>query len=152
MRRTAIVLATVLAASCGGAMVDGAGTKDLSKFLGAPWSGSLTTTVTCAGAVAPFVQTDAVTLALSEGSGADLQFTSAQGCLFKFNATGGTARLANGPVACHVTVEGFSVDASITTFTLTTSDGKSLAVNAGGTATAGGLPACPAMVAGTLTR
>ena len=152
MRRAAILLAMALAASCGGAMVDAGGTKDLSKFTGAAWSGSLTTTVTCAGPVAPLVQTDPATFSLSAGSDADLQFTNPQGCLFKFNVIGDTAALANGPVPCQMTVDGFSVAATVATFTLTTSDGKSLAVNAKGTGSAGGLPTCPATVAGTLTR
>jgi len=150
MRRTAIVLAMALAASCGGATVEGGGTKDLSKFAGAAWSGSLTTTVTCAGPVAPV--TDSATFSLTAGSDADLQLTNSQGCLFKFNVSGDTASLANGPVSCQMTLDGFAVSATFATFTLTTSDGKSLAANASGTAMAGGLPACPATVAGTLTR
>ena len=45
-------------------------------------------------------------MTLSNGSGADLQYTSNDGCLFKFNVSGSTATLANGPVTCSATSNG----------------------------------------------
>ena len=122
------------------------GPLELARVLG----GNQTTTVTCPGN-APVTQNSLVSVTLSNGSGADLQYTSNDGCLFKFNVSGSTATLANGPVTCSATSNGTAVSLSVASYTLYTSDGHHLTANAVGTATVGGV-SCVFGLTGSGTR
>jgi hypothetical protein len=149
MKRTAIAIAAVLAGACGGSSSGGGtcdGTKNLCNFDGAPWNGTVITTVTCPGQ-APVSASGSGGIQLFPGSGADLQYSSAAGCLFKFNVSGATATLANAPVSC--TSSGTQL--SFTSYTLATLDGHSLRVNSAGTAIIA-TQTCSFTVSGTLTR
>jgi hypothetical protein len=138
-----IVLALVFLVGCGGSSG-----PDLSKFEG-NWSGNLTTTVTCGGQSQS--GNAAVTLGLSAGSGADLQYLSQGGCLFKFNVSGNTASLANAPVTCSTTSNGAALVLNFTSYSLSTSDGHSLTATAGGTVTSGG-ENCTVAITGSAAR
>jgi hypothetical protein len=133
----------LLAVACGGSG------KDLSNWLGS-WAGNQTTTVTCPGN-APVTQNSLVSVTLSNGSGADLQYTSNDGCLLKFNVSGSTATLANGPVTCSATSNGTAVSLSVASYTLYTSDGHHLTATAAGTATVSGV-SCVFGLTGSGTR
>jgi len=84
-------------------------------------------------------------------SGADLEFSTLPGCTFKFNVSGNTATLANGPVSCSGTQQGVPFTTTVTSYTLTTADGHSMSVNSAATVVTGGQN-CAATVAGTLSR
>jgi hypothetical protein len=147
MKRTAIALAAVLTSACGGGSGDG--TRNLANFEGAPWTGPLTGTVNCAGTT--LVQQVQGSITLSAGSGADLQFSTLPGCTFKFNVSGNVATLANGPVSCTGTQQGIPFTTTVTSYTLSTADGHSMAVNSAATVVTAG-QTCTATVTGTLSR
>jgi hypothetical protein len=149
MKRIVVVSAFSLAVSCGGS---NGGGKNLSNFLGAPWNGSITTNVPSCSGIPAQTETDQVAVTFLPGSGADLQFTLGTGCTFLFNVSGNTASLANTPT-CTITLNGFTVSATWTTFTATTTDGHYLSMSASGSGTAQGFPvSCPFTQAGTATR
>jgi hypothetical protein len=139
-----VSLAVVL--GCGGSS---APPDRLANFVGAPWNASLTTTVNCA-----FVSqsgTRTFSIPFQRGSGTDLQFNSAEGCLYKFNVSGNTATLSNGPVSCTVSVNGVAVAATWTTYTATTGDGHNMTVSTAGSGSALG-QTCPFSETGSATR
>jgi hypothetical protein len=152
MKRAWLGLALGLAASCGGSdSSSSSGTKNLGNFLGATtWSGSTNTTVSCPGSPAQS-STNSFAVAFSAGSGADLQYTSQANCTFKFNVSGNTGSLSNGPVTCSATSSGITINFSWTSYTATTSDGHNLTVNSAGTASASG-QTCPFTITGSATR
>ncbi|MFL5312549.1 MAG: hypothetical protein ACJ79H_19105, partial [Myxococcales bacterium] len=84
-------------------------------------------------------------------TGADLQWTSAEGCLYKFNVSGNTASLANPPVSCNITVNNIPVTATWMSFTATTADGRNLTIATAGSGSAL-LQTCPFSETGTATR
>jgi hypothetical protein len=90
-------------------------------------------------------------ITLSAGSGADLQFSTLPGCTFKFNVSGNVATLANGPVSCTGTQQGIPFTTTVTSYTLSTADGHSMAVNSAATVVTAG-QTCTATVTGTLSR
>src|SRR5437763_17089157 len=101
MKRAWVVLALGLALGCGGSNNSsggGGGNKKLADFQGATWSGTINTSVNCSGTTTP--GSASFSVAFSAGSGADLQYTSGAGCLSRFNVSGDTASLSNGPVNC----------------------------------------------------
>src|SRR5438552_17651857 len=118
MKTVLIAVSVALATACGGS----SGTTDrLANFTGSGWNASVTTTVTCPGLpVQSGNRTYSITFAPT--TGADLQWTSAEGCLYKFNVSGNTASLSNAPVSCNATVNSIPVSATWTTFTATTTD------------------------------
>ena len=134
MKTVLIAVSVALAAACGGS--SGNGTIDrLANFTGSGWNASVTTTVTCPGLpVQSGNRTYSITFAPT--TGADLQWTSAEGCLYKFNVAGNTASLANPPVTCNATITNIPVTASWTSFTGTTADGRNLTIATAGSATA----------------
>ena len=137
-----------LALACGGS--DNSGGKNLSNFEGATWNLNLTTTISCAGQ-APQSGSTATTVAYSAGSGADLQYTSRDGCLFKFNVSGNTATLSNAPVSCSTTINGTAYVITFNSYSASTSDGHNLTVNAAGNIASGGTT-CPIALTGSGTR
>ena len=147
MKTVLIAVSVALAAACGGS----SGTTDrLANFTGSGWNASVTTTVTCPGLpVQSGNRTYSITFAPT--TGADLQWTSAEGCLYKFNVSGNTASLSNAPVSCNATVNSIPVSATWTTFTATTTDGRNLTIATAGTASAIG-QTCPFAEAGSATR
>jgi len=150
MKRRAIVISALLLAACGGGGGGtSGGTKNLANFEGAAWTGTLTVTLNCAGMTAS--QQGQGSITLSAGSGADLEFSTLPGCTFKFNVSGNTATLANGPVTCSGTQQGVPFTTTVTSYTLTTADGHSMSVNSAATVVTGGQN-CAATVAGTLSR
>ena len=147
MKTVLIAVSVALATACGGS----SGTTDkLANFTGSGWNASVTTTVTCPGLP---VQSGNRTYSLTfaPGTGADLQWTSAEGCLYKFNVSGNTASLSNPPVSCNITVNGIPITATWTSFTATTADGRNLAISTAGTGTAL-TQTCPFSETGTATR
>ena len=152
MKRAWIGLVLGLAWACGGSSNSGggSGTKNLANFQGATWSGTGNQVTTCSGQP-PANSSGSVSFALSAGSGADLQYSSTAGCLFKFNVSGNTASLANAPVTCSTVSGGVTVTITITSYTLTTSDGHNLSFSNGGTASASGTT-CTIAITGTVTR
>src|SRR5882724_5883407 len=116
MKTVLIAVCVALACGCGGS--SGPGTDRLANFTGSSWNASVTTTVTCPTFSQSGIRTFAITFA--PGAGADLQWTSAEGCLYKFNVSGNTASLSNAPVSCNTTVNGIPVSATWTSYTATT--------------------------------
>lgn len=146
---TAFVLATAL--GCGGSSSNtGGGTKNLANFEGTAWNGQLTTVVTCPGSQ-PQSQVSSFAVQFSPGNGADLEYNSGAGCIFRFNVSGNTASLSNAPVSCASSVGGVPVTATFTSYTATTADGHSLSVATAGSGTAQGVT-CPFTQSSTLTR
>jgi hypothetical protein len=137
----------LLAVACGGS---DSGSKNLSNFEGATWNLNLTTTISCSGQP-PQSGSSATTVAYSPGSGADLQYTSHDGCLFKFNVSGYTATLSNPPVSCSTTINGNAYVITFTSYSASTSDGHNLTVNAAGNIASGGTT-CPIALTGSGTR
>lgn len=154
--KNVILIALFALAACGGSGTSGGTgtvTKDLSMFTGATWNANLTTTVSCTGQ-APVTGIAATTLAYGAGTGgADLQYTSKDGCLFKFVVSGTTASLSNAPVACSTTdpSTGAAVTVSFASYSAMTSDGHNLTISASGTASSGGT-SCPLTLTGSGTR
>jgi hypothetical protein len=150
MKRALVAMVIALAAGCGGSDGgSGGATKNLANFQGATWNGTLTTTITCG--TQSQSGNGSIALVLSPGSGADLQYTSASGCLFKFNVSDSTASLANAPVSCSTTVNGTVFVLTITSYTLTTQDGHNLTLQSAGTISSGG-QSCPVGITGSATR
>ena len=152
MKRAWVVLALGLALGCGGSNNSsggGGGNKNLANFQGATWSGTINTSVNCSGTTTP--GSGSFSVAFSAGSGADLQYTSGAGCLFKFNVSGNTASLSNGPVSCSVTTANGTVTTTVTSYTVTTSDGRNLSFTFSGTASSG-TTMCSVTASGTATR
>jgi hypothetical protein len=149
MKRMLAVLVFAWAAACGGS--DGGGsTKNLANFEGATWNGQFTTTVTCPGS-APQNSGAIYAVVFSPGTGADLQYGTQTGCVYKFNVTGNTASLSNAPVSCTSSSGGTSVTATWTSYSATTSDGHNLSFTAAGSGSALG-QTCPFTQTGTATR
>jgi hypothetical protein len=150
--KNAILIVLFAVAACGGSDSGAAASKDLTKFTGAPWNGSVTTTLMCPGQ-APVTGSAALAISFSGvTNGADLEYTSRDGCLYRFVVTGTTASLSNGPVTCGLTSpSGAAVVGSITSYSATTSDGHNLAISSSGTLSSGGA-SCPIATTGAATR
>jgi hypothetical protein len=151
MKTVLIAVSLALAAACGGS--GGSSTTDrLANFTGSGWNASVTTTIS---ASCPFFAgqsgTRTYSITFAPTTGADLQWTSAEGCLYKFNVSGNTASLSNPPVTCNTTVNGIPLTATWTSFTATTSDGRNLTIATAGTGTAL-TQTCPFSETGTATR
>lgn len=138
-----LLAALALTIGCGG----GSG-PDLSRFEGT-WNGNLSSTVVCGTQSQSGNSTDSITL--SAGSGADLQYLSNAGCLFKFNVSGGTASLSNAPVTCSTTSNGTVLALNFSSYSLSTSDGHHLTANATATIASGG-QTCNLVITGSATR
>ena len=150
MKTVLIAVSVALAAACGGS--SGNSADRLANFTGSGWNASVTTTISASCPVFPGQsgnRTYSITFAPT--TGADLQWTSAEGCLYKFNVSGNTASLSNAPVSCNATVNSIPVSATWTTFTATTTDGRNLTIATAGTASAIG-QTCPFAEAGSATR
>ena|SRR5918911_848384 len=119
----------VLVAACGGSS-----SSKFPNFQGAAWNATVTDTASCSAPIGTQSASRTYSITFVPGTGADLQFTSAEGCGFRFNVSGNTATLANGPVSCPVTVQGITGIVAWNTFTATTSDGHNLTINAAGNA------------------
>src|SRR5258705_1547801 len=128
MKSVLIPVCLAFACACGGS--SGSGTTDrLANFTGSGWNANVTSTISNTCPVFPGrsgARTYSITFAPT--TGADLQWMSAEGCLYKFNVSGNTASLANAPVTCNATISNIPVAASWTSFTATTSDGRNLAI------------------------
>src|SRR2546425_2514525 len=126
MKTVLIALSVALAAACGGS--GGTSTTDrLANFTGSGWNASVTSTISSTCPVFPGQSgTRTYSITFAPTTGADLQWTSAEGCLYKFNVAGNTASLANPPVTCNATITNIPVTASWTSFTGTTADGRNL--------------------------
>ena len=148
MKPVLISCLVVSALACGGSN-DNGGAKNLANFTGSGWNATVTTTVNCSGFSQSGQRTFAI--AFAPTTGADLQWSSAEGCLYKFNVSGNTASLSNPPVSCNTTVNGIPVTATWTSYTATTADGRSLTIASAGTGSALG-QSCPFSETGTATR
>jgi hypothetical protein len=142
-----LAVSIAVAAGCGGSN----SSNRFANFEGAAWNASVTDTAGCPAPIGTQSASRTYSLTFVPATGADLQATSAEGCVYKFNVSGNTATLANGPVSCTATVSGISAVISWTSFTATTNDGHNLTINAAGTAT-NGLINCSFTEAGTATR
>ena len=151
MKPTLIVLVAALAGACGGGGGSGpsTATKNLANFEGAAWTGPLTVTQNCAGNVATAQGQASITLL--PGSDTDLQFSTLPGCTFKFNVSGNTATLANGPVSCSGSDQNGPFTTTVTRYTLSTADGHSMSVDTAATVVQG-TQNCSLALAGTLSR
>ena len=122
MKRVPLAIAFSLAASCGGS--NGGGSNGtLANFEGAAWNASVTDTATCPQPIGDRSGTRPYSLTFVRGSGSDLQVTSAEGCVYKFNVSTYTATLVNAPVSCTATVSGITATVTWTSYTVTTTDG-----------------------------
>jgi hypothetical protein len=124
MRKFRFVVA-ILAAGCGG----GSSTA-VSKFIGS-WTATVHTTRTCGDSVGQGDSSD--TISLTAGSGADLESTSSDGCIFKFRVSGDTATLSNAPVSCNAALPSIPGTTTINDYTLATSDGHHATLSRSGT-------------------
>src|SRR3989440_6827265 len=132
MKTVLIAASVALAAACGGS--SGNSADRLANFTGSGWNASVTSTISATCPVFPGRSgTRTYSITFVPTTGADLQWTSAEGCLYKFNVSGNTASLANAPVSCSATLSGIPVNASWTSFTATTSDGRNLTIATAGT-------------------
>jgi hypothetical protein len=150
MRRILVAFTFAIAAACGGSD-NGGSNSNLALFQGVAWNASVTDTANCPPPIGTLSGPRGYSITFVPTTGADLQFTSAEGCVFKFNVTSSTATLANAPVSCAVTFEGVSGTITWNTFTATTTDGHNLTLNEAGAAASGPL-SCPATETGTATR
>jgi hypothetical protein len=150
--KNVILIVLFAVTACGGSDGGGAaGSKDLTKFTGAPWTGNLTTSIMCPGQ-APLTASASFFVVYSTSTGGgDLEYTSTLGCLFRFIVTGNTANLSNGPVSCTQQTASGPVVWSYTSNTATSNDGHNLTINGSGTASAGG-GSCPTTTTGVATR
>jgi hypothetical protein len=124
-------------------------TNDSTNFFGS-WTGMETVTVMCDGS-APDTASSGLTLTLV-ASGSDLTYTSVTGCVFDFTVSGDTATLSNVPLTCSDTTDaGVAVVTTITSYTLSTSDGQHLTGTFDSTAMADGI-SCPTSVTFSATR
>ena len=151
MKTVLIAVSVALAAACGGS--SGNTTTDrLANFTGSGWNASVTTTISASCPVLPgHSENRTYSITFAPTTGADLQWTSAEGCVYKFNVSGNTASLSNAPVSCKFTLNGFAVSATWTSYTATTTDGRNLAIATAGTGSAL-LQTCPFTETGTATR
>lgn len=148
MKRTVLAASLVIAAACGGS---NGSNSSFANFEGAAWNASLTSTANCPAPIGTQSANRAFSIAFVAATDADMQFTSAEGCVYKFKVSGNTATLSNGPVSCAVTVSGISGTVTWTSYTATTADGHNLTVTTAGTAT-NGLITCSFSEAGSATR
>jgi hypothetical protein len=143
-----LALSLALAAACGGS---GSSTK-FPNFEGAAWNASVIITANCSAPIGTQTVPRTYSLTFVPSTGADLQFTSTEGCVYKFNVSGNTATLANGPVSCTLNVSNTLMGlVSWTSFTTTTSDGHNLTINTAGSAT-NGVITCSFTETGAATR
>ena len=150
MKRILVAIPFALAAACGGS--DGGPSQTtLALFEGAPWNASVTDTANCPSPIGKQSGTRPYSITFVPGSGSDLQFTSAENCVFKLNVSNNTATLANGPVSCTASFAGVTATITWTSFTASTSDGHTLSINGAGTATSNPVT-CPFTETGTATR
>src|SRR5947208_15528844 len=134
----------VLLASSGG----GSSSSAVSKFIG-NWAATVHTTRTCGDSVG---QGDSsVTIQLAAGSGADLESTSSDGCVFKFRVSGDTATLSNAPVSCNAAFAGLRGTTTVNDYTLTTSDGHHANTSRSGTMSVGP-DICTLTIVGSATK
>jgi len=148
MKTVLIAVSVALATACGGS----SGTTDrLANFTGSGWNASVTTTISASCPVLPGHSENRTSITFAPTTGADLQWTSAEGCLYKFNVAGNTASLSNAPVSCNITVNGITGSATWTSYTATTTDGRNLTIGTAGRATAL-LQTCSFSETGTATR
>jgi hypothetical protein len=144
-------LLLVLIAACGGGDSSNGGTpKDLSHWTGTAWNGGTTAAFIC-NQTTPAVNS-VTAFVLSPGTGADLQYTSREGCIYKFNLSGSAASLANGPVSCAINMNGVLFAISVTSYTMTTTDGHNLNEQVGGTVAVAPTLNCGFAIGGELTR
>jgi hypothetical protein len=101
----------------------GSSSSDLTNFLGT-WTGTDTVTVMCDGGITESTN-GTVSFGLSE-SGSGLTYTSVTGCVLDFTVSGDTATLSNAPVTCSDTTDAGTVVTTVTSYTLSTSDGQHL--------------------------
>lgn len=145
-----LFVACAVAAACGGS--DGSLTsapKPVDLFIGAPWSGTLSSNATCPGQP-PSNSTENIQIVLSKASDADLQYTSQDGCVFKFSLAGPSAQLANAPVNCPVAGPP-PLTLTIQKYALSTTDGHNMMLTGSGTAVVSGTT-CTIAVQAALTR
>jgi hypothetical protein len=140
------IFAMLVLAGCGGS---GSSGPNLSNFEGTWPTGNLTITVNCGGSTA--TQNSTASIGIGPGSGSDLQYTSNDGCLYKFNVSGSTATLSNAPVTCSTTQSGTTYVLTVNSYTATTSDGHNLTLTGSGTITSGS-STCSYAITGHGTR
>ena len=150
MKRALVAIPFALAAACGG-NDGGSSNATLGLFEGAAWNASVIDTANCPSPIGTQSGTRTYSITFVGGSGSDLQFTSAENCVFKFNVSTYTATLVNAPVSCTASFSGITATISWTSFTASTTDGHTLALNGAGTATAQSV-ACPFTETGSATR
>ena len=131
MKTVLIAVSVALATACGGS----SGTTDkLANFTGSGWNASVTTTISASCPVLPgHSENRTYSITFAPTTGADLQWTSAEGCLYKFN------------------VAALALAANDSTALATTTDGRNLTIATAGTASAIG-QTCPFAEAGSATR
>jgi FlaG/FlaF family flagellin (archaellin) len=137
------LMVVLLAAGCGGSSSSAA-----SKFIG-NWAAIVHTTRTCGDSVG---QGDSsVTIPIAAGSGADLESTSSDGCVFKFRVSGDTATLSNAPVSCNAAVPSIPGTTTVNDYTLTTNDGHHATLSSSGTL-AENTETCTFTITGSATK
>jgi hypothetical protein len=121
----------------------------LANFVGGAWSGSEATTATCGDAGA---LTGSKSISLSfQPTASGFTFTDASGCTWSFTVSGDTATLAGAPETCSIDSDAGTQVLTLSTGTLTTSDGHQLTGQFTGTETQGATT-CAVVGSFTLTR
>lgn len=148
MNLPALIVVVGLLAACGGADES----NKTANFIGTQWVGINSISINCSGQPPQF-DSETVNFTLAAGSGADLQYGSSGGCLYKFNvnAAGTTATLINAPVVCGTTVNGGAVQINVSAYTLNSSDGHHLSTSTTGTISSTSVT-CPFTATGALNR
>src|SRR5438876_6277100 len=110
MKTVLIAVSVALATACGGS----SGTTDrLANFTGSGWNASVTTTISATCPVLPgHSENRTYSIPFAPRPAAALQWTSPEGCFYKCNVAGTTARLSNAPVSSNLTLNGFTGSAT----------------------------------------
>ena len=100
--------------------------NNLANFTGATWSGSLSASATCNNMTMIPLAVFPAQITFQSAAPNEIEYTSGDGCLFKFGVSGDTATLSNGPVKCSKVVLGAAIALTYRQYTATTTDGHNL--------------------------
>ena len=102
---------------------------DLGNFTGQSWHGPLSTAGICNDGSGSHGRNYLQTWTFEPAGGNSIEYAKDTGCVFRFNVSGNTAILSNGPVVCSGEMStGAAGKLTYTRYTATTNDGHHLSV------------------------